>query len=62
MGGNAVTEQIVLIKPDDVDNYYDRWHHKDTHIGYGTGSSVSFILADFISAGFNDGSAGFNDG
>jgi hypothetical protein len=57
MGGNAVTEQMALIKPDsdDIDNYYDRWHHKDTRIGYATGSSVSFMLADFVSAGFDDG-------
>ena len=55
MGSNTVTEQMVLIKPDDVNDYYDRWHHKGTCIGYGTGSSISFMLADFISAGFNDG-------
>jgi len=59
MGGNAVTvtdSQMALIKPDDVDDDdYDRWYHKDTHVMYGTGSSVSLMLADFVSAGFDDG-------
>jgi len=56
MGGNAVTvtEQMALIKPDDVDDDdYDRWYHKDTRVMYGTGSSVSLMLADFVSAGFD---------
>jgi len=57
MGSNAVTvtEQMALIKPDDDDDDYDRWYHKDTRVVYGTGSSLSLMLADFVSAGFDDG-------
>jgi hypothetical protein len=51
MGVN-VAKQMALIKPDDV---YDRWYHKDTRVKYGTGSRVTFMLAVFVSAGFDNG-------